>query len=66
MIGERLRYWREKRMLTMRELGDKAGVSYSTISRIETGRVVPGIDTLIALARALDVHPMDLLPEEEK
>ena len=47
-----------------RELGEKAGVSKDTISRIEReGTAYPA--TIRKLAKALDVDPSALVPEEE-
>jgi quercetin dioxygenase-like cupin family protein/DNA-binding XRE family transcriptional regulator len=41
--------------LTLRETAEKAGVSESLVSQIERNRVSPAIDTLLALADALDL-----------
>jgi Predicted transcriptional regulators len=46
---------RRKKCLTQRELAKKIGVSHSTISRIEKGEVIPKIDTVLALAHALEM-----------
>jgi len=42
---------------TVRELGERAGLSYQTVSSLETGRYEPKLSTLAALARALGVGP---------
>lgn len=55
-----LRGIRDARGLTVRELAAKAGVSAPTVSRIETGQRNGSLETLAALAAALDVEP-DLL-----
>ncbi len=39
-VGERVRWWREVRGLSIDELGDAAGVSRSTVQRIEVGVTV--------------------------
>jgi transcriptional regulator with XRE-family HTH domain len=55
---------RRKRVLTLRELGEMAGVSKDTISRIEReGTAYPA--TIRKLAKALGVDPSELVPEEE-
>jgi transcriptional regulator with XRE-family HTH domain len=46
---------RERRGLTLREIAERAGVSESLVSQIERNRVSPGIDTLLAIADALDL-----------
>lgn len=53
---------REVRSLSIRELGRRAGVSAGQISRIESGEVQrPAVETLVALARALDCNPVPLM-----
>lgn len=54
-FGEKIRAVRERRALTLREVADRAGVSESLVSQIERNRVSPAIDTLLALADALDL-----------
>jgi transcriptional regulator with XRE-family HTH domain len=60
----RLRALRRKRVLSLRELGDLADVSKDTLSRIErTGTAYPS--TIRKIAKALDVDPSELVPDEE-
>jgi transcriptional regulator with XRE-family HTH domain len=54
-FGEKIRAVRERRGRTLRELAEAAGVSESLVSQIERNRVSPAIDTLLALADALDL-----------
>ncbi|MDR0628268.1 MAG: helix-turn-helix domain-containing protein [Treponema sp.] len=54
-FGEKIRAFRERRSLTLREVADRAGVSESLVSQIERNRVSPALDTLLALAEALDM-----------
>ena len=54
-FGDKVRTVREKRGLTLREVAEKVGVSESMVSQIERNRVSPAIDTLLALADALDI-----------
>jgi transcriptional regulator with XRE-family HTH domain len=56
-IGEKLRSVRERRALTLREVAEQAGVSESLVSQIERNRVSPALDTLLAVAEALDLDP---------
>jgi transcriptional regulator with XRE-family HTH domain len=53
---------RERRAWSVRELGERSGVSYVTISRVENGRMSPTVALLGKLARALGVPARDLLP----
>lgn len=62
MIKIRLKYWRQRRVLTIRELAAKSGVSTETIVSIENekGREVRP-STLRNLAKALDISIDDLV-----
>jgi len=62
-FGEKLRMVREHKGLTLKIVADKAGVSESLVSQIERNRVSPAIDTLLALADALDIN-LEFLFEE--
>ena len=60
----RLKALRRKRVLSLRELGERAKVSKDTVSRIErTGTAYPS--TIRKIAKALDVDPSELVPDEE-
>jgi len=50
--GAVIRACRQQRGLTLRELGDRAGTSHSTLAAYESGRKVPGTDTLARVLRA--------------
>jgi transcriptional regulator with XRE-family HTH domain len=54
-LGGLLRYWRDVRGMSQLDLSLEAGVSQRQISFIESGRSVPGRDTLLTLAQTLDV-----------
>ena len=54
-FGDKIRSVRERRSLTLRDVAEKAGVSESLVSQIERNRVSPAIDTLLALADALEM-----------
>ena len=58
----RLREWRERRGLSVRQLADEAGVGFSTVHRIEVGRMSPTIALLEKLAKALRIDVRDFLP----
>lgn len=53
-IGLRIKQARRRRGLSLRALGDAAGVSHTTISKYEKGQSSPDSATLIAISRALD------------
>ncbi|SAK98609.1 XRE family transcriptional regulator [Caballeronia fortuita] len=54
-LGDLLRYWRDVRGMSQLDLSLEAGVSQRQISFIESGRSVPGRDTLLTLAQTLEV-----------
>lgn len=61
-IKERLEDLRNRRKLTLKELSEKTGVDYSTLSRIENGNVKKiGDDVLLKLARFFGVSTDFLL-----
>jgi transcriptional regulator with XRE-family HTH domain len=62
---EKLRELRRRRVLTLRELEDKSGVSYATVWRLESGRATEAHpSTIRKLARALGVSPEELVRAE--
>jgi transcriptional regulator with XRE-family HTH domain len=65
-VGKNLIVIRERRMWTQARLAKEAGVSPTTVSGIETGRISrPHFGTLRRLARALGVDPQALLSPEQ-
>jgi len=56
-----IREWRDHRGLSQTELGAAVGLSTATISQIENTKTGYSQANLEAIARALDVHPVDLL-----
>ena len=63
----RVREVRESLFVTQAELAQRAGMSESTLSRIETGQQAPRISTVRRIAEALGVAPAELLaPKEER
>jgi transcriptional regulator with XRE-family HTH domain len=65
-IGERLENIRRLRMWTQARLAQEAGVSPTTVSGIETGKIGrPHFGTLGKLALALGVAPEELLGSRE-
>jgi len=59
-IKYKMKSLRDERMLTQQELAVKSGLTITTISRIETGRVRPSIRTLRALANVFGYSPEEL------
>lgn len=61
VVARNLRRARRAVGLSQEALAEKAKVDRSYVSRVETGKVSIGLDTLAALARAVGVAPSELL-----
>ena len=62
---KKLRDFRRARGLTQVQLAELAGVNQATVSKVERGEMNVTVDTIMLLAAALDVQPVQLfdLPE---
>src|SRR5277367_1691575 len=56
LIGSRVKTERKARHLTQQELADSAGMDTAHLSRIESGKAVPSINTVKKLADALGLR----------
>lgn len=56
LIGERIGMLRRARNLTQQELAEKVGLDTRHISRLETGKYYPSLDSLELMARVLNVE----------
>jgi len=71
IIGKHIQELRKEHMFTQEELAEmvslykdsKGGGNPQTISRVENATINYGIDTLIAIAEALDIPLKDLIPD---
>lgn len=63
-IGEKLRTVRQERKMSLRDLADKAEISASMLSQIETGKVFPSVRSLYGIASALAVSIDYFFPEQ--
>ncbi len=59
-MNHALRKLREERLMTQQDLAGQAGLTLTTISRLENGRTRPRPRTIRVLAKALDVEPAEL------
>lgn len=55
MIGDRIRTIRHNRGLTLKELGERTGLTHAFLSQVERGRARPSLSTLADIAAGLDV-----------
>lgn len=63
-LGDKLRALREERELTLKEMGEKTGLSLTYLSEIERGAVCPSVDTLRQLANFFDI-PVSMLVKND-
>jgi transcriptional regulator with XRE-family HTH domain len=54
-IGVHLATWRKLQRLTAQQLSERAGISRSTLSKLENGDSSVGFDVVLRVARALGV-----------
>ncbi len=66
MFNKNLKYYRLKKNMSMKELASLVGVSPMAISHYESGERRPGMDTIKALAKALDIKVTDFLNNRNK
>ena len=63
--GQRLRELRVEQALSLRALGERSGVAYDTINKLELGRRPAHASTIRKLADALGVEPRELMKGED-
>ena len=63
-IGVSIRRYRVAEGLTLAELARRSGVSISTISKIENGKILGGFETIYKLARGLGVLVTEIIDGE--
>ena len=62
-LGERIKFLRKTRKITLKELSKNAGISISFLSDIENGRSNPSLERLKDIAESLKVTTSFLLGE---
>ena len=63
--GAKLRALRRRRMISLRELGERSGVAFDNINKLENEQRRAQPRTLRKLAQALGVEPHELAKGEE-
>jgi len=61
-VKNKVKYYRKKCDLTLKELSELTGVSISAISLIENGKRIPSIFIASRIAKALNVTENNLFP----
>lgn len=65
VIGEKLRAARQERRMSLRELAEKASMSASMLSQIETGKAYPSVRSIYNIAAALGLPVDYFFPEQD-
>jgi transcriptional regulator with XRE-family HTH domain len=63
--GAKLRELRRRKMLSLRELGERSGVAFDNINKYENERRAAQPRTVRRLAEALGVDPVELTKGED-
>jgi len=61
IIGQNISEHRHALRLTQEQLAERAGICTQFLSRLERGKGVPSIETVMALCDAMDIEPGCLL-----
>ncbi|MGL4368153.1 MAG: helix-turn-helix domain-containing protein [Spirochaetota bacterium] len=61
-LGKKVRYYRTKKEMTLKDLAEKAGVTPSLLSQVEHGKASPSLATLKSLADVFNI-PIGILFE---
>lgn len=65
-VGERIRAERERQKYSQNALAKRAGIAQATLNAIEASTKNPSVETVILLAKALDVKASYLLGETDE
>jgi len=64
-LGEKIRFIRKAKGIRIKQLSTRSGLTESSISMIENGKISPSVTTLSKIAMALGVHPVELFEIEK-
>ena len=63
-FGQKLRFLRKQRGLTLRELGEMLGAHYTHLNNIEHGSKRPSTDLVLKVAQLFDVSTDQLMKDD--
>ena len=66
VIGDRLRELREQKKLSQGHIEKRTGLLRCYVSRVENNHTVPSVETLIKMARALEIPLYKLFYDSDK
>ena len=63
ILGETIRLYRKKNQMSQEKLAEQAELHHNYVGEIERGEKAATIDTLVKIAKALQIHLRDLVDE---
>ena len=64
-VGKRIKKVREDKNITLDRMANETGYSIDYLKKIESGKVIPPVGTLLTISRALDLDSGYFLKEQE-
>jgi transcriptional regulator with XRE-family HTH domain len=64
-VGEKIKKARRKKKASLDQVANDTGCSIDYLEKIESGKVIPPVGTLLQISRALDIDSGILLKEQE-
>ena len=65
MVGNNIKKYRIRNKISLRKLGEILNVSHTTISKYESGEIIPNSTILIQLAKVFNIKVADLFKNFE-
>lgn len=65
MVGNNIKKYKKRNNISLRKLGDILNVSHTTISKYESGEIIPNSTILIQLAKVFNIKVADLFKNFE-
>jgi transcriptional regulator with XRE-family HTH domain len=64
-VGEKIKKARRKKKVTLDQVANDTGCSIDYLRKIESGKIMPPVGTLLQISRALEIDSGALLREQE-
>ena len=64
-VAEKIRQFRRNKKITLNQVANDTGCSIDYLKKIEAGKVIPPVGTLLQISRALEIDSGFLLKEQE-
>jgi len=64
-VGKRIKKVREDKNITLDRMANETGYSIDYLKKIESGKIIPPVGTLLTISRALDLDSGYFLKEQE-